>query len=142
MSVKCAVFILVSLYSGITCANVLCTATSDSYPDIKDGLIFSKSVALTGAQGTKKGHQTIYEDKEFEYRLVTGRVVKTGSLEPKIVDFYTELKIKDSKKSPIIVRAKSGMEAGIMQARLELVDYPENSYLYKGILLFECKYYL
>jgi hypothetical protein len=53
-----------------------------------------------------------------------------------LLSFYTE--IRDT-KSNVTSRAMSGMVDDIKQARLELVTYPSDSYLYKSMIDFQCQ---
>ncbi len=139
MSVKRFFFLFLFLViSGMSFASFLCTATSDNYPDMQDGLVFSKEATLRGAQGTEEGHQLLHRDSQYAYWLVAGQVMKIGNGSTGLKDFYVEL---HSIATGTIMRAKSGREDNPRHARLELITYAKDSLLYDGILLFSCKQY-
>ncbi|PID44457.1 MAG: hypothetical protein CSB48_01885 [Proteobacteria bacterium] len=140
MSVKHFFFLFLFLVvPGTSFASFLCTATSDNYRDMPDGLVFSREAALRGAQGTEGGHQLLHQDGRYAYSLVAGQVMKVGNGPTELKDFYVELR---SIASGTVMRARSGRNDNPRHAQLELITYAKDSFLYDGILLFSCKQYL
>ena len=120
MYVRKHLFFMLFFLPTFTLANVLCTANSNQYPIVKDGLIFSKEVSLAGPQGTTKGHILLHKDKQYAYWLVAGQTMKLGNQPPKIMDFYVEL---HTLKTGVITRAKSGQKDDPLHAQLELASH-------------------
>ena len=119
-------------------ASYLCSVTSENYPGFEDGLVLSKEVEVTGPQGVSSGHVLLDTAGDYEFRIVAGRLLKLANQSPVLIDFYTEIK---DLKSGLVMRSKSGDNGGSLQARTELVAYPEDSLFYKSILIFDCKQY-
>ncbi len=121
---------------------ILCTITSDQYPGFNDGVLFSKEITLTGGQGTPAGHQLLLKHEQAEFWLVAGSLIKIGGGKPILQNFYTEVRLLEAGGQPTqTLRAMSGIHDGIAQARLELVHYPPQSWMYEGILVFSCSQY-
>ena len=126
------------LVSHAALANFSCLASSDRYPGIADGAVFSKDVKKLGPQGTADGHILLHSSERFAYWLVAGATMKIGSQPTQLLNFYVEL---HDKSNGSIIRAKSGQKDDPPDAHLELVTYSEESQFYEGMLLFNCRRY-
>jgi len=135
---KSGVFIFLFLFSMVAKAEYLCSAHSDQYKPYDDGSIFSKTIPQLGAQGTSEGHLLLHETKDHAFWLVAGTLIKNGKDPAKLIDFYVEIHNKHSGNA---IRAKSGQGVDQKEAQIELLEYPKNSFLYQGILIFSCKEY-
>lgn len=127
--------ILFVIFSQSVLAQYLCTASSQGITGIGDGLLFSKEVELTGKQGVSAGHVLLHKHGDLSFYLVAGTTMIINK-QSQLLSFYTE--IRDA-KSNVTSRAMSGIVDDIKQARIELVTYPKDSYLYKAMIDFQCQ---
>lgn len=139
MQMKLAVTILSLFITSFAQAAYLCSANSEHYPPLTDGVIFSHEIPRLGAQGTNEGHKLLHENEHFSFWLTGGTLLEPEKTKGKLIDFYVEVR---NKQTGSIARAKSGEVGGQAAAQLELLRYPENSFLYQGILMFTCKRYV
>lgn len=117
--------------------NLICTVTADQFPGFENGLLESRTVTLTGRQGEAGGQAAIYENAEFNLRVIAGRTsIREG--ETTLMDFYVEAQNLDAGHS--IRAASASFSGGPHQARLELVTYPAEAGWYEGIVIFECNH--
>lgn len=139
MQMKLALTILPLFITSFAQAAYLCSASSELYPPLTDGVIFSREIPQLGAQGTSEGHKLLHENEHFSFWLTGGTLLESEKVKGKLIDFYVEIR---NKKTGHIARAKSGEVAGQQAAKIELIRYPENSFLYQGLLMFSCKQYV
>jgi hypothetical protein len=123
------------IFSQSVFAQYQCTASSQGVSSIKDGLLFSKEVDLKGKQGVHAGHVLLHEQGDLSFYLVAGATMTINN-KSILLSFYTEIR---NTKSNVTTRAMSGIVDDIKQARLELVTYPNDSYLYEAMIDFQCQ---
>lgn len=139
MQIKLLTFLLLLASCSFARAEFLCSASSDKYPPINDGLIFTQKINGIGTQGTASGHKLLHDNEHFSFWLVAGTFMSSGQQHPTLLDFYVEVRDKSTNR---IVRAKSAPGDTEQTAHLELITYFEESFMYQGILFLRCTRHL
>lgn len=124
-------------FSTSVFAQYLCTASSQGMPEFEDGLLFSKEVELHGKQGTAAGRILLHRENDLAFYLTAGTTM-TINAHTQLISFYAE--VQDAKRK-VNVRSMSGEVDGVKQARLEFITYPAGSYLFQGMIDFQCQYF-
>lgn len=121
--------------SFVARGDILCSATAENIKGFNDDNVFSKEAVLDGVQGTQNGHVKLHSEAGYEFWLVSAATVNSNGKTQR--SFYTELHLPTG----LIVRSPSALNSDEKQARIELITYPQNSYLYDSMLLFTCMQY-